>query len=436
MVVVTTVKDVAGPEDKSIAGPFSPDAEISAERKSRFEISTFRSLRHEDFRNLWMSTVTASAGQWIQQVTVGWVAYEMTGSPLFVGIANGLRSLPLLVLGPLGGVAADRVERKKLMVSTQLSIVATSLAFAFLLASGQAQIWHLFLFTFLTGISWAFNMPVRQSVVSNVVPRDDLMNAVALNSAGNNITRIIGPSIGGLLIAYLGSANNFFLQSAIYLIVTLLILRLRIPPVTKRESSSSVFADLREGAVYVWKHPTLRPQMILALVPMLIAFPSNSLMPIFAGDVLQVGVEGYGLMMGAPGVGAVIGTLTVASMRSVERKGLLILGAVAIQGICLILLSFTRIFPLSLLALVLYGAAQMSYMTTNQSVIQLSAPAEIRGRVQGLYMLNQGLIPFGSLLAGTLASFTSVPFTFLIMGIATTAFATAFMVRSPNLRRM
>lgn len=425
--------DADGTDGPAIALALPGAGEARAAKRG-FEVATFRSLRHVDFRNLWMSTVTASAAQWIQQVTVGWVAYEMTGSPLFVGMANGLRSLPLLVLGPLGGVAADRVERKKLMMSTQICLIITSVIFALLLATGHANIWLLFLFTFTTGIAWAFNMPVRQSVVSNVVPREDLMNAVALNSAGNNVTRILGPSIGGLLIAYLGSANNFFLQSAIYVIVTLLILRLRIPAQVKRQETASVLADLREGIKYTWRHPTLRPQMILALVPMLIAFPMNSLLPIFAGDVLEVGVGGYGLMMGAPGIGAVIGTLTVASIRNVERKGLLILGAVALQGVCLILLSQTRLLPLSLLCLMFYGAAQMSYMTTNQSVIQLTAPEEIRGRVQGLYMLNQGLIPFGSLMAGTLASFTSVPFTYLVMGIATVVFATGFIVRSSSLR--
>lgn len=399
-------------------------------------MGTFRSLRHPDYRYMWLSTVCAAAGQWLQQVTLGWIAYEMTNSPLVVGSVNGFRSLPLLILGPFGGVAADRVDRKKLMITTQSGLVLASFIFGLTIVSGNAQIWHLFLFAGLTGVAWAFNMPVRQSVVPDLVPREDLMNAMALNTAGNNLMRVIGPSIGGILIAALGSADNLFFQSALYVAVTLLLVRLNLPPLKKKEVQTSPISDLKEGARFIWSHPTLRTQMMLALVPMLVAFPMASLMPLFAGDVLQVGVEGYGLMMAAPGIGAVTGTLTVASLGNVERKGRLILSAIVVQGLCLIVFSFTRWLPFTLLVLVVYGAAQMIYMTTNQTVIQLSAPSEMRGRVLGIYMLNQGMLPFGSMLAGLLATFTSVPLAILIMGISTTVFALAFFVRASSIRRL
>jgi MFS family permease len=305
--------------------------------------------------------------------------------------------------------------------------------FATIILTGHLQVWHLFAFTFLTGVGWAFNMPVRQSIIPNIVPRADLMNAMALSAAGFNASRILGPTLAGVMIATIGAAENFYLQACAYLGVTLMVLQLHLPAVT-RARRQSVASTLGEGARFIWKHPTMRVQMIFALGPVVIALPYNALMPIFASDVLEVGPQGFGLLMAAPGLGAVIGTLTLASVSNVERKGVLLLSAVFALGALLMMFALSRWFLLSLALLVAIGAVQMLYMTTNQTLIQLSTPDELRGRVMGVYMLNQGLLPFGSLLAGALADVLSAPTAVFLMGLLVAIMAVAFASQARTLR--
>jgi MFS family permease len=302
-------------------------------------LNTFASLRHRDYRLLWVGTLFASSGQWIQQVSIGWLTYDVTGSALLLGAVNGFRSLPMLLLGPFGGVAADRLDRKRLMLLSQCFLMAVTAAFATVCLTGHAALWNIILFTLLTGVAWAFNMPVRQSIVPHLVPRDDLANAVALNSAGFNITRIVGPSLAGLLIAGIGVAGNFYLQSAAYFGVASMIWLMHVPENQHSARGESPLRNLAEGARYVWHHPTLRSQMSLALIPVVLALPYISLMPVFAKDVMQVGPSGFGVMMAAPGVGAVAGTLAIASLGNVKRKGLVLFGCLIALGVTLILFS-------------------------------------------------------------------------------------------------
>lgn len=396
-------------------------------------LQTFSSLGYRDYRLLWFGTLFSSSGQWIQQATLSWLTYQMTGSPFLLGAINGVRSLPILVFSPFGGVAADRVDRKKLMLGTQLWIMVVSAAFATIIVSGRVQVWHLFAFTLFTGMGWAFNMPVRQSIVPRLVPREELSNALALNSAGFNATRILGPTAAGILIALLGPGENFYLQSAAYLGVVWMVFLMNVPTIPKA-AAASLGANLREGAAYIWKHPTLRTQMSLALVPVVVSFPYTSLMPIFAKDVLNVGSAGFGMLMSAPGIGAVIGTLILASMGESKHKGFLLLGNIFSFGVLLVLFSLVHIFFVSLLILVFVGATQMVYMTTNQTLLQISAPDEMRGRVMGIFVLNQGLLPLGSLLAGSLSDVFNAPFAVLLMGSATCLLAFAFFWKARSLR--
>ncbi|MQA00797.1 MAG: MFS transporter [Dehalococcoidia bacterium] len=410
------------------------DHTVSAPEKGG--IKTFRSLRHRNYRLLWFGTLFSSSGQWIQQATLGWLVYDMTGSGVLLGAVNGVRSLPLLALGPFGGVAADRFDKKYLMLSTQVFLMLTTALFATLIVTGLIEVWHIFVFSAFTGIGWAFNMPVRQSIVPNVVPREDMMNAMALNSAGFNITRIVGPALAGLMIAKIGPGENFYVQALAYLGVAATVVQLRLPEIASAGKSSSVLANLSEGAKYVWGHPTLRTQMALALIPVVIALPYIALLPILAKDTLGQGPGGFGMLMAAPGLGAVAATLVIASLANVERKGLLLFGAVFLLGLSLVLVGLSRSFPLTLLLLVLVGATQMAYMTTNQTVLQLTTPDVYRGRVMGIYMLNQGLLPLGALFAGGLADLFSAPVAFCVMGATVSILAVVFFVRAPSIRQI
>jgi len=397
---------------------------------------TFASLRHRNYRLLWFGTLFSSTGLWIQQISLGWLTYQLTGSPFLLGVVNGLRSLPLLLLGPFGGVAADRVRPKLLMMSTQLFLMTITAVFATLVATGHAHLWNIILFSLLTGVGWAFNMPVRQSTVPHLVPRSDLMNAIALNSALFNITRIVGPSAAGLLIAGIGIAGNFYLQAAAYVGVAAMVLQMNFPPIPRASQEESPVRHLVEGAGYVWRHPTLRAQISLALIPVVVGMPYVSLLPIFAEDVLDVGPTGFGLLAGAAGVGALVGTLTIATIGNVERKGLLLFCALAALGTSLFFFAQSHSFLLSLALLVLVGGFQMTYMATNQTLLQMTSPDEFRGRIMGLYMLNQGLLPLGSLFAGALADATSAPFAVSVMGGSVLVLSLIAFVGMPSMRQV
>jgi MFS family permease len=416
-----------GPNSVAVA-----DAEPD-EADRRANGGTFRSLKYRDYRLLWFSTLFTSAGQWFQQITVSWLIWELTHSAFLLGSVNGFRALPLLLLAPVGGVAADRVDRKLLLQATAILAFLSSATITAVLVAGQLRVWHLFAFTLVSGVVWAFNNPVRQSIVPNLVPKFELMNALALNSAGFNVMRILGPALAGVILASLGGTGNFSVQTMTYVGVFLMVVPM-VVPATTRAATGTIRENLTEGMKYVWAHKTLRTQITLAFVPTILAFPYMALMPIFATDVLHRSEGGFGIMGSAVGVGAVLGTLGLASMNNVERRGMLLLGAILLLGISLILFSLSRSFELSLVLLGVTGVAQMVYLTTNQTILQLIVPDELRGRVMGIYMLSLGMMPLGGLLGGALAEFTSAPTAVFVMGCAVCVMAVLFILRAKELR--
>lgn len=402
-----------------------------------FGLRAFAPLRHLDYRYLWTGTVLMSAGQWIQQVTLGWLLYDMTGSSVLLGALNGVRALPFLVAGPIAGVAADRMDRRQLMLRTQYVLIVTALAMGALVVSGYLQPWHLFVFTLLTGMAWAFNEPVRQSCVPGVVPKNELMSAVALNSMGFNINKVLGPALGGVLIAGFGAGGNFFVQSVAYAGVLYMIYRMHVPPTPDEARHSSALANLKEGLAYVWSNPTIFALMLAAYVPRVFAVPYQTLMPVFQKDVLGVGPEGLGLLLAAPGAGAVLSVLLLSSTtHGIKRKGLLLLWSLVFLGSFLILFSRMKSFPVALLVLVGVGACQIMFMATTNTLLQMLTPDALRGRVMSLYMLDRGLMPAGALMAGVTAHLVGAPDTVAIMGgiVIVLALLVAWLV--PRMRQL
>ena len=397
--------------------------------------STFSSLRNRDFRYLWAGTCFLSGGLWIQQVTLGWAIYEMTRSSILLGALNGLRFLPFLVFSPLAGVAADRTDRRKLMITTQWFVLVTALGMGVVVSLELLEVWHLFAFTLVTGVVWSFSEPVRQALIPDVVPRAELMNAVALNSAAFNFTKIIGPSVGGVLIAVFGLAGNFYIQSATYLFVMWMIYEMHIPERVRDATRSSVLSNLREGIRYVWSEPVVFAILATAMVPRLFAMPYQALMPIFQKDVLQVGPEGLGMMMAAPGLGAMLVMLSVAHFANrVNRPGLLMIAALVLQGVFLILFALMRTLPLALLTLVVVGGFQVLFMSISNMVLHMTVPDKLRGRVMSIYMLDRGITPAGALMAGVSAHFIGAPYTVVGMGAMVLALAAVVVLFMPSLR--
>ena len=400
--------------EEEISQPVKAPAD-SSQRRFRFKI--FASLHHLDYRYLWTGTLMMSAGQWIQQVTLGWLLYDLTGNSMLLGALNGLRALPFLVTGPMAGVAADRMDRRKLLLQTQWVLIITAVLMGALVASPFLHVWHIFVFTLITGVAWTITEPVRMSMIPNVVPKKDLANAVALNSGGFNLMKVIGPALGGGLIAWFGAAENFFLQAIAYAGVLAMIYWMHIPPHRAEAKRNSAVANLKEGFAYVWSTPAVLALMSLAYVPRIFAVPYQTLMPVFQKDVLKIGPEGLGLLMAAPGLGAVIAVLTMASLGTrIKRQGLLLVGSIVVLGAFLILFSQITWFPLALVALVLVGIFQMFFLASTATILQMIVPDELRGRVLSLYMLDRGFMPLGALFAGTTAHFIGAPLTVATMG--------------------
>ena len=378
-----------------------------------------------------------STGQWVQQVTLGWLVYDLTGNSMLLGALNGLRALPFLVTGPMAGVAADRMDRRKLLLYTQWVLIVTAILMGALVASPFLHVWHIFLFTLITGVAWTITEPVRMSMIPSVVPKRDLANAIALNSGGFNLMKVIGPALGGAMIAWFGAADNFFVQGIAYTGVLAMIYLMHIPPNRAEAKRATAFANLKEGVAYVWSTPAVLALMMLAYVPRVFAVPYQTLMPVFQKDVLHVGPEGLGLLMAAPGIGAVIAVLTLASLgHRIKRQGLLLVGSIVILGFFLIVFSQLTSLPLALITLVIAGAFQMFFLASTATMLQLVVPDELRGRVMSLYMLDRGFMPAGALFAGTAAHFIGAPMTVAIMGAIVILLTLVVAWRIPAIRTL
>jgi predicted MFS family arabinose efflux permease len=353
-----------------------------------------------------------------------------------LGALNGVRALQFLVASPAAGVMADRMDRRRLLLLTQPFLVLTALTMGLLILLDLVQVWHLFAFTVIAGVFWAFSQPVRQAIVPTIVPRRDLMNAIALNSTGFNLTKVVGPAIGGLLIAWVGVGGNFLVQAAAFSAVWATLFYMQLPPQsTERARSVSALGTLKEGVRYIRKDRVVLALIAAALIPQVFAMPYMALLPVFQQDVLGVGPEALGLLVGAPGAGALVSTVALASVaHRVRRKGLLVLGALLLLGLGLIFFASTRMLPLGLVALALVGGCQVFFNATTQTLLQISVPDELRGRVMSIYMLDVGLRPAGSLAAGLATAAFGAPATVTGMGILVILVALVLAWRVPRIR--
>ncbi len=395
----------------------------------------FAPIRHRDFRYLLAGIVFMSAGQWIQQVTLGWLVYDMSNSSILLGLLNGVRLLPFLVLSPLAGVAADRMNRRWLLMSSQGILLITAAVMGILVMAGQAEVWHLFVFTLITGTAWSFNHPVRQALVPNVVPSVHVAGAVAMSSTGAQFTKMIAPAIGGLLIVWFGAGGNFLVQAATYAGVFAMIFMMRVEGPAVQATRTSGLADLQDGLRYVASHRVILGLVLVSLVSKVFATPYQTLTPVFQKDVFGVGPEGLGLLMAAPGVGAVAATLIVTGLAGKMRhRGLLLVGSLCLLGILLVVFSTTRSMELALLALAGVGGSQTFFNVLSLTMLQLLVPDALRGRVVSLYMLDHGLTPAGALMAGVATAYVGAPVTMAVMGLCVVVLGLVVFWAVPQIR--
>lgn len=370
----------------------------------------FRSLEHRNFRLLWLGTIVSHSGDWMDQIALNWLVYQLTGSPVYLGILNLCRTAPIVVFTLLGGVVADRMERRRLLFATQVVAMLLALALAVLVSSGLVEIWMVLLVAIGRGVMMSFNAPARQSLISELVPREHLMNAIALNSATLNLTRVLGPALGGVIIATLGVAGAFYLNAASFVAVLYGLALMRFPEFRPRVRTG-VLRELTGGLRYLAAHPALRALILLALLPMLLGQPYQTMLTVFARDVLEVGAQGLGLLTAASGAGAVLGALWVAAQHGEMQRGRAMLAGLVAFGLLLMVFAASPWLGLSLVALVGVGAAQQVYMSMNNTLVQITVDEEYRGRVVSILFLNRGMVPMGTILAGFGTALIGAPLT-------------------------
>ncbi|MFN8558887.1 MAG: MFS transporter [Dehalococcoidia bacterium] len=404
--------------------------------KPSIQITTFSSLRHRDYALLWSGILFTSSGMWMEQVALNWLVYDMTGSALALGLLNGLRAIPSLVTGLFGGVAADRMDRKRLMLSTQWMLLVLYAALGTLIVTKHIAVWHLMAFTFVTGVVWTFNQPVRQAILPSLVPREDLLNAVALQSSAFNVTRVLGPAIGGFLIAWIGAGGAIFAEAAAWVAVLFLTAAMRVPPAPPRQHQASVLRDLGEGVSYILRTQDIRALIALAFLPFVVIMPYMTMLTIFARDIFQMDAAGLGLMMSISGIGALAATLGVASLGNFRGKGKILMVTSLAMPVTLIAFAASRSMPISYTMLILVSAASMAHLALTNTLINLIVPNQFRGRVMSVYMLDRGLQPLGSLLAGGIAAVWGAQWSLGFMGALGLVLALGAIAVFPNVRRI
>jgi MFS family permease len=370
-----------------------------------------------NFRLYWGGAFVSNVGTWMQSVAQGWLVYQLTGSTFLLGAVSFAGSIPILFLSLFGGALADRFERRRLMVVTQTGLMILAFLLAALDFAKVITVWQIMGIAFLSGVINAFNAPVRQSLIADLVPRNQLQNAIALNSAQFQSSRVIGPAIAGITLAAVGPAWCFFINGASFLAVIAALLLVVVPPLPPR-SPQSIFRNVQEGLQYVWHEPTIFALLLVATIPGLFGQPYQPLLPAVVSSVLHYNAIGLGLLESSAGAGSVVGALIVASLAQSKQRGRLQLYMLTLFGIGLILFSQSRWMPLSMALVFIIGLASMAYSSLNQTFLHSLVSDEMRGRLMSLFTLTTfGLQPLGSLQAGFVGQTFGVSTALLLGGM-------------------
>lgn len=398
----------------------------------------FRALSHRNYRLFFGGQGISLIGTWMQQIAMSWLVYRLTDSALLLGVVGFTSRIPTFLLASLAGVLADRWNRHRVLVITQTLSMIQAMILAILVLTGAIAVWHIIFLSLSLGLINALDIPTRQSfVVDMIEKREDLGNAIALNSSIVNGARLIGPSVAGMLIATLGEGMCFLLNGLSFIAVIFALLAMKITPKKREAQSSKVFQGLKEGFSYAFGFAPIRSVLLLLGLVSLMGMPFTVLMPIFAEKILHGGPQALGFLSGATGVGAIAGSIYLASRKSVLGLGRIIVISSNLFGIGLIGFSLSRLFWLSLLMMLLTGFGMMVEMASSNTVLQTIVEEDKRGRIMSFYtMAFMGMVPFGSLLAGTLANNIGPPNTVMIGGVACILGSVLFAKKLPSLRRI
>jgi MFS family permease len=392
-------------------------------------------LSYPNFRRLLTGSLLTYMAQWMQGASLGWVAYEITGSAALLGAIFAVRAIPMICLAPFAGVAADRYNRKKLLLVSQLASAVTSFAFGALLAMDLVTTWMLFAFTVIMGTNSVLDRPARNTMVFEMVPREVAMKAVGMHSMVFSLNRMAGPAVAGYLIALLGATGNFFIQGLLYLAALAMGLLLVIPERKAAPRSGSAAGELLTGFTFLFRNPTIRMLMIFGLVPYFLLVPIwSTLLPIYAKDVFGAGPEGFGLLLAGVGVGAVLGGAGTVALARSDRQGAIQISAMlvycaSIAGLA-VSPSLAFAFPISIIG----GASEVIFTTSQTTMLQMSSPEAMRGRVSSLIQLFPGFISLGAVFSGTLAELLGARTASALLAAICAIIVASLYLGSPRLR--
>jgi MFS family permease len=397
--------------------------------------SALRALRHRNYQLFFGGQLISLTGTWMQSVAQSWLVYRLTGSTVLLGVVGFCGQIPVFLLAPIGGTVADRVNRHRILVATQTAAMLLASLLAALTLTHRIEVWHLFALAALLGLVNAFDIPARQAFVVDMVGREDLINAIALNSSMFNGARIVGPAIAGILVATIGEGWCFFSNAVSYIAVITCLLLMKLTAQRRVPLPGSALASIIEGFRYVKRTGPVRALLLLLGLVSLMGMPYAVLMPIFADRILHGGPRGLGLLMGASGIGALAGALSLAARNGTRGLGRWVAFSCAGFGISIILFSLSKSFWLSAVLLVPAGFSMMIQMASSNTLVQSMVPNNLRGRVMAVYsMMFMGMAPIGALLAGALAGRLGAPTTVMIGGAVCIAGSMAFGLRLPALR--
>ncbi|AJE02778.1 MFS transporter [Geobacter pickeringii] len=399
---------------------------------------TLRALQSRNYRLFFAGQSVSLVGTWMQQVAMSWLVYRLTGSALLLGVVGFASQIPTFLLAPVAGVLADRWNRRRLLIATQSLAMLQAALLAAAVLTGVVQVWQIIALSVVLGCVNAFDIPIRQSFVVELVGRkEDLSNAIALNSSMVNGARLVGPSIAGVLVATVGEGVCFILNAASYLAVIAAITAMRITPARRHGARKHILHELREGFTYAFGFPPIRSILSLLAVVSLMGMPYTVLLPVFAKEILKGGAHTFGFLMAAAGVGSLGSTLYLASRRSVVGLGRVIAAAASIFGVGVAGFALSRELPLSLACLCLSGFGAMALVASSNTILQTIVEDDKRGRVMSLFTMSfMGMTPFGSLMAGSVASWLGARDTLLVGAVACLAAGLHFSRQLPRLREM
>ncbi|EMR03268.1 MFS transporter [Cesiribacter andamanensis] len=409
----------------------------AASKESRLG-GMFRALQYRNYRLFFVGQGISLIGTWMQQIALSWLVYRLTDSVFLLGAVTFCSQVPTFLLSPFAGVIADRFNRHKILLLTQTLSMLQAATLAALVLTETIQIWHVLALSAVLGIINAYDIATRQAFVIQMVDkREDISNAIALNSSMFNLARLVGPSIAGILIAWVGEGVCFLINALSYLTVLASLLLMRLKPYVRVVQEHRVWQSLTEGVGYAFGFPPIRALILIVALLSLFGMPFSVMMPVFARDILHGGANTLGYLMGASGIGALMGALFLAQRKSVLGLGRIMIFTMLTFGLGLIAFSFSEVLLISLLCMLVSGFGMIVTMASCNTLLQTIVEDDKRGRVMSLYsMAFMGMAPFGSMLAGTVAEYIGVSITLAACGLLCALSIIPFALNLRKLRRL